>query len=73
LAKEDKFPEEASDWVSERVYEVELSQDEKPGDARMRSQGKDYRLIEILGRYTLEHIQAIHPYCESRNLPYELW
>ena len=73
LSKEEFFPEEAADWLSERVYESHLSEHEKPGDARLRSQGEDYRLIEILGRYTLEHIQAIHPYCESRNLPYELW
>jgi len=66
-------PREAAHWVSEGIYSKTLREREKPGDARLIESQETYRLIEILGRYNEQHIAALHPYCESISLPYELW
>lgn len=66
-------PGKAEDWLFEGAFASSLEDDEKPGDARLFREGSAYKLIEILGRYSLEHIESIHPFCEAKGIEYEIW
>ncbi len=70
---EKKRPDDAKSWTCETAYKDSLDKFEKVGDARLIGGDGEYGFVEILGRYTLGHIQEIHPYCESKQMPYELW
>ncbi|MCA9124047.1 MAG: hypothetical protein H6822_19210 [Planctomycetaceae bacterium] len=73
LRLEQTRPEVARDWKNEDFYAGTLKRGEKLGDALLIGPDGPYRLIEVLGRYTAKHIQALHDFSAAKELPYELW
>lgn len=68
-----QHPQEASDWVNEDLYGHLQNRGDKLGDAMLIRDGRPYRLIEVLGRYTAEHISDLFRDCARRELPLDLW
>ena len=63
-------PEIAESWVGEDCYKHELRPGEKPGDARLMNDDGMYRIVEVLGNYSPQHVEALLSFFQSESIEY---
>lgn len=65
----------AVQWVSEDIFrELNLGKKTKVPDAVLISpSGKPSLAIEFGGAYSVARLKKFHSFCQSQNLPYEIW
>ena len=69
----DRHPQLASGWLGEDAVTMAEPGIKNPDAFLFDNCGAIVRVIESAGRYSLNQLEAFHQYCQSEQLPYELW